>query len=189
MVSQRVWYDWATFTFTHIYKDIHALIPKTRDCATLHGKRYRDFDASSGSWVGGSISDYTGRREAMEWLTVEAANAGCENEGRSPRASLEAGKDKSPKTSLLLYLVLSRVQLFCDPLGCNHPGSSVHGDSPGENSGVGCHALLQGIFPTQGSNLCLPHCRQILCHLRHQGNPKSCLETSKWIQSHRHLDF
>ena len=74
---------------------------------------------------------------------MEAANAGCENEGRSPRASLEAGKDKSPKTSLLLYLVLSRVQLFCDPLGCNHPGSSVHGDSPGENSGVGCHALLQ----------------------------------------------
>ena len=31
------------------------------------------------------------------------------------------------------------------------PGSSVHGDSPGENTGVGRHALLQGIFPTQGS--------------------------------------
>ena len=35
------------------------------------------------------------------------------------------------------------------------PGSSVHADSPGENTGVSCHALLQGIFPTQGSNLCL----------------------------------
>ena len=33
--------------------------------------------------------------------------------------------------------------------------SSVHGDSPGENTGVGCHALLQGIFPTQDSNLSL----------------------------------
>ena len=33
-------------------------------------------------------------------------------------------------------------------------GSSVHGDSPGVNTGVGCHALLQGIFPTQGST---PH--------------------------------
>ena len=32
------------------------------------------------------------------------------------------------------------------------PGSFVHGDSPGKNTGVGCHALLQGIFPTQGSN-------------------------------------
>ena len=32
------------------------------------------------------------------------------------------------------------------------PGSSVHGDSPDNNIGVSCHALLQGIFPTQGSN-------------------------------------
>ena len=35
-------------------------------------------------------------------------------------------------------------------------------DSPGKNTGVGCHFLLQGIFPTQGSNLDLLHCRQIL---------------------------
>ena len=35
-------------------------------------------------------------------------------------------------------------------------------DSPGKNTGEGCHFLLQGIFPTQGSNLCLPHCRQML---------------------------
>ena len=41
----------------------------------------------------------------------------------------------------------------------NLPGSSVHGDSPGKNIGVGCHVLLQGIFPTQGSNPGLPHCR------------------------------
>ena len=34
-------------------------------------------------------------------------------------------------------------------------GSSVHGDSPGKNTGVDCHALLQGIFLTQGSNPCL----------------------------------
>ena len=33
------------------------------------------------------------------------------------------------------------------------PGSSVHRDSPGKNTGVSCHALLQGIFPTQGANL------------------------------------
>ena len=38
------------------------------------------------------------------------------------------------------------------------PGSSVHEDSPGKNTGMGCHALLQGIFPTQGSNPGLPHC-------------------------------
>ena len=44
---------------------------------------------------------------------------------------------------------------LCDPMDCSPPGSSVHGDSSGKNSGVGCHALLQGIFPTQGSNPCL----------------------------------
>jgi len=37
-------------------------------------------------------------------------------------------------------------------MDCHLPGSSVHGDSPGKNNGVGCHALLQGIFPTQGLN-------------------------------------
>ena len=36
---------------------------------------------------------------------------------------------------------------------------------------MGCHSLLQGIFPTQRSNLGLPHCRQILYHLSHQGKP------------------
>ena len=39
---------------------------------------------------------------------------------------------------------------LCDSMDCSPPGSSVHGDSPGRNIGVGCHALLCGIFPTQG---------------------------------------
>ena len=43
-------------------------------------------------------------------------------------------------------------------------------DSPGKNAGVGSRSLLQGRFTTQGSNLGLLHCRQILYHLRHQGN-------------------
>ena len=51
--------------------------------------------------------------------------------------------------SLQLYLTL------CNPMDRSPPGSSVHGDSPGRNTGVGCLALLQGIFPTQGSNLSL----------------------------------
>ena len=51
---------------------------------------------------------------------------------------------------------------LCDPMDCSLPGASVHGDSPDKNTRVGCHALLQGIFQTQGSNPGLPHCRQIL---------------------------
>ena len=47
----------------------------------------------------------------------------------------------------------------------------VHEDSPGRNTGMGFHVLLQGIFPTQGSNPCLLHCRQIIYCLSHQGSP------------------
>ena len=49
--------------------------------------------------------------------------------------------------------------------------SSVHGDSPGKNTGLGCHAFLQGTFPTQGSNPGLPHCRQILYQPSLNGSP------------------
>ena len=61
--------------------------------------------------------------------------------------------------------------------GLYPPGASVHGDSPGKNTGVGCHALLQGIFPTQGSNPGLLHYRQILywlspmCQTLNMGRP------------------
>ena len=54
---------------------------------------------------------------------------------------------------------LSHVQLFATPW-----------NSPGKNTGVGSLSLLQGIFPTQGSNPGLPHCRRTLYWLKHQGN-------------------
>ena len=47
---------------------------------------------------------------------------------------------------------------LCDPVDCSPPSSSIHGDSPGKNTGVGWHDLLPGIFPTQGSNPGLLHC-------------------------------
>ena len=49
---------------------------------------------------------------------------------------------------------------LCDPMDFSLTGSSVHGDSPGKNTRVGCHALLQGIFLQH--LLRLLHCRQIL---------------------------
>ena len=75
-----------------------------------------------------------------------------------------------------LCAVLSLVAQSCltlwEPMDCSLPASSVHGASPGKNTVVGCHALLQGIFPTQGLNPGLPHHRQILYHLSHQGSPR-----------------
>ena len=61
--------------------------------------------------------------------------------------------------ALLCFVPQSCPTLF-NPVNYSLPGSSVHGDSLGKNTGVGCHALLQGIFPTQVSNphlLCLLH--------------------------------
>ena len=61
---------------------------------------------------------------------------------------------------------------LCDCMDCSPPGSSVHGNSPGKNTGVGCQALLQEIFPTQVSNPGLSHWRQILYHLSYQGSSR-----------------
>ena len=63
-----------------------------------------------------------------------------------------------------LFLFAQSCSTLCDPMNSNLPDSSVHGDSLGKNTGVDCHVLLQGIFWTQGSNLQLLHCRQILYH-------------------------
>ena len=57
---------------------------------------------------------------------------------------------------------------FCDPMDCSLPRLHHTWDFPGKNTGVGCHFLLQGIFPIQGLNLGLLHCRQMLYHLSHQ---------------------
>ena len=74
-------------------------------------------------------------------------------------------------TSLLFWCASSLSLTFCNPNGLQPARLPVHGDYPGKNTGVGCHALLQGIFPAQGLNPGLPHCRQILYWLGHQGSP------------------
>ena len=53
-------------------------------------------------------------------------------------------------------------------------------NSPGQNTGVGRLSLLQGIFPTQGSNPGLPHCRWILYQLNHKGSPWGRRLYIKW---------
>ena len=49
-------------------------------------------------------------------------------------------------------------------MDCSPPGSSVHGDFPDKNTEVGCHFLLQGIFPDQGLNPCFLLARWVLDH-------------------------
>ena len=69
-------------------------------------------------------------------------------------------------------LVAQSYPTLCDPMDYSLPGLSVHEDSPSKNTDVSSHSLLQGIFPTQGLNPGLLHCRQILYHLRYQGSPE-----------------
>ena len=70
---------------------------------------------------------------------------------------------------------------LCDPMDCSLAGSSIRPwDFPGKRTGVGCHFLLQGIFPAQELNLGLPHCRQTLLPseltgFENQVSKQSCL--------------
>ncbi|CAI9153348.1 unnamed protein product [Rangifer tarandus platyrhynchus] len=75
-------------------------------------------------------------------------------EPRSPTLQADASLSEPPGKLAL-----------CDSMDCNPPGFFAPGDSPSKYTGVGCHALLQVIFLTQGLNLgllCLLHCRRIL---------------------------
>ena len=62
--------------------------------------------------------------------------------------------------------LLSRVRLFATPWTVAYQAFPPW-DFLGKNTGVGCHSLLQGIFPAQGLNPGLRHCRQTLYHLSH----------------------
>ena len=70
-----------------------------------------------------------------------------------------------------VYTIHSVVSDSLWPHGLNSPWNS-----PGQNTGVSSHSLLQGIFPPQGSNPGLLHCRQFLYQLSHQGSPNIQLE-------------
>ena len=71
----------------------------------------------------------------------------------------------------VVCLVAQLCPTLCNPMNFSLPGSSVHGDSPSKNNEVGCRALPQRIFSTQGLKLGLLHCNQNLYHLSHQGRP------------------
>ena len=73
---------------------------------------------------------------------------------------------------VVVMLVDQSCPTLCNPMDCSPPGSSVHGNSPGKNTRVGCHFILQEIFPTHGSNPGPLHCRQILYRLNYQGSRK-----------------
>ena len=75
---------------------------------------------------------------------------------------------------------LSHVRLLVTPKTIQPAKLFCLWNSPGKNPGVGCHYILQGIFPTQQLNLGLPHCRQILLPSEPRGKPKEGWEQKNW---------
>ena len=93
-------------------------------------------------------------------------------EPRSPELqadSLPAKSPGKPKTEQK-YTQRDRSMLSCDRLFATL--WTVARQAPGKNTGVGCHALLQGIFPTQELNPSFLHCRQTLYRMSYQGSPR-----------------
>ena len=77
-----------------------------------------------------------------------------------------------------VFCAWAKLLQLCEPMDCSPPGSSAHGDSSGKNTGVDRHALLQGIFSTQGPNLCL------LCLLCWQAGSLSLAPPEKSFPKH-----
>ena len=72
---------------------------------------------------------------------------------------------KNTKTTKVEVKVAQSCPTLCNPMDCPW-------NSPGQNTGVSSLSLLQGTFPTQGSNPGLPYCRRILYQLSHKGSPR-----------------
>ena len=99
----------------------------------------------------GSSVHRTLQARILEWVAISSSRGISLTQGLNPHLlcllqGLEGSLPLCPVLGHSLCLTL------CDTMDCTPPGSSVHGDFSSKNTGVGCHALLQGIFPTQGSN-------------------------------------
>ena len=110
----------------------------------------------------------------MEWVAISFFRRSS-NWGTKPTSP--AGSDSLPRNpweaQYIVYVKMkesescSVVSESLRPLGLYSPWNS-----PGKNTAVGSLSLFQGIFPTQGSNPGLLHCRQILYQLSHEGSPR-----------------
>ena len=127
-------------------------------------------------------------------LSQDHLNGGHEADGRTHytlvqrgrMASITSKRGASVQRNCLRLSHGSGVAQLCLTLAtCQAP--LVPGDSPGKNSGVGCHFLLQWILLTQELNLGLLHCRQILYQLSYKGSPRRRefirLDPGRWILS------
>ena len=151
MGSQRVGHNWATsLSLSFHWLGMPLVLWSWPHEADIQHEANMDFYQASGlvTWTRHGVElGYEGERWEHPWdggthLTFLV--------GRGKRGS------KSHCTGMCAKL-LQLCATLCSPMDCSPPGSSVHWDSLDKSTGVGCHFLLQGIFPTLGSNLSLLH--------------------------------
>ena len=96
----------------------------------------------------------SGRRIGAIWslLSPGRSRACFTKDSSILKQTLHYFKEVPCFTVLQCAKLLQLRPTLCSPMDCSPPSTSVHGDPPGQNTGVGCHVLLQGVFPTQGSN-------------------------------------
>ena len=102
---------------------------------------------------------------------------GCRLWGRTESDTTEATQQQQQHTYEKSESASCSVAL--QPLGLCPARLLCPWNSPGKNTAVGSHSLLQGIFPTEGLNPGLLHCRQIFYHLIHQASPHTL-----WVYVH-----
>ena len=95
---------------------------------------------------------------------------GCSPQTGISLHCLSTGEGGCSRVKGCVLKSLSRVWLLATPCTVAHQAPLSMGILQAFSTGVGCHFLLQRIFPTQGSNPGILHCRQILYHLSHQGS-------------------
>ena len=100
----------------------------------------------------------------VSWMGIHSPNTTLRDDGKANLSDPLQG----PRSSDFEKVEVTQSCLtLCDPMDYTSLWNS-----PGQNTEVGSHFLLQGIFPTQGLNPDLPHCRWILYQLSHQGSPR-----------------
>ena len=147
MGSQRVGHDWAT-SLTHSANEEAS--PTNTNCLesekiktkTQPSKAQNDWEGTQGNLLG------------EKWMFYVVTGL------RTP------GLHRYSESEVTLSC-----RTLCNPMDCSLTRLFCTWDFPGESTGLGCHCLLQQIFPTQGWNPGLPHCRQMLYRLSHQGSP------------------
>ena len=128
-------------------------------------QREKELQEGETSVIRSTVKSEASERRAM---ITPALREALTKQGESPQELLQCYTLR--RSECMHTKSLQSCPTLCDPMDCGPPGW----DSPGKNTGVACHFLLQGIFPPQGSNPQLLHCRRILYRWA-SGKPSSVL--------------